>query len=129
VYSKPKTGNLILVASVLSILIGTLCAAQPVMESSMRLLFSAALVGASMIAAPALAWTSESTQPTADGMLVYGYNTTNYCPAGLQPVVVGGVVCCGVANTTNYQSHPAPRHKPRRYVSYSKGTVVYEKGQ
>ena len=98
----------------------------------MRLMFSAALVGASMMALPALAWTSEPTQPTANGMLVYGYNTTNYCRAGLQPVVVGGVVCCGVANTTNYQSHPAPRrkaHKPARYVSYGKGTVVYEKGQ
>ena len=102
----------------------------------MRLVFSTALVGAMSMAAPVLAWTSEPTQPASDNMLVYGYKTTNYCPAGLQPVVVGGVVCCGIPNTTSYQSHPAPRrkaHKPASYVSYGKGYaeghVVYEKGE
>lgn len=25
------------------------------------------------------------------------YHGPNYCPAGLQPVVLGGVICCGTA--------------------------------
>ena len=105
----------------------------------MRLLFSAAFAGAALIAAPAMAWENNMTQPAGSDMVVYAYPTkANYCPAGLQPVVVGGVICCGQATHTNYQSHPpAPkRRKATRpaatYVSYGKGygeTMVYEKGQ
>ncbi|MFD0858357.1 hypothetical protein [Roseovarius aquimarinus] len=46
----------------------------------------------------------------------------NYCPAGLQPITLSGVVCCGVPNQAHtYQQvmrHPVHkvRHKP---VSYS----------
>lgn len=101
-------------------------------------LFSAALVGTLMISAPAMAWNDNMTQPASNDMAVWAYQGTsaNYCPAGLQPVVVGGVVCCGVATHTGYQSHPvAPRKKYKpapTVVSYGKGygeTVVYEKGQ
>ena len=105
----------------------------------MRHLFSAALISAVSFAAPALAW--NETQPASNDMAVWAYPTKHhYCPAGLQPVVIGGVVCCGSPNQVgHYQSHPAPAPKPRRvhkpratHVSYGKGysdnVVVYERG-
>ncbi|KMW56276.1 hypothetical protein AIOL_001228 [Candidatus Rhodobacter oscarellae] len=94
----------------------------------MRILFSAALMGAVSFAAPALAW--NETQPATDNMLVYAYKTKhNYCPTGLQPVVVGGVICCGTPNG-HYESHSASSHHRAHSSHASPGTVVvYEKGQ
>jgi len=67
---------------------------------------------------------------------IYAYPASaNFCPAGLQPVTISGVICCGTPNTaTSYQqmmSHPAPKkHKVRHYhprrASYS--CVPGEKG-
>jgi len=47
---------------------------------------------------------------------LYPYPTNeNYCPAGFQPVVMGGVICCGkpTSNVTYSQmmTHPAPKKK------------------
>ena len=46
---------------------------------------------------------------------MYAYHGVgNYCPAGLQPVTMGGVICCGVPNAGSYQQammHPTPRKK------------------
>lgn len=106
----------------------------------MRSLFSAALIGTLLTAAPALAWNDNMTQPATNDMAVWAYqgSKANYCPAGLQPVVVGGVVCCGTPTHVGYQSHPAPKprrkvHKPApAVVAYGKGysdTIVYQKGQ
>lgn len=102
----------------------------------MRSLFVAALIGAASLAAPALA--DGHSQPATNHMAVYAYPANgNYCPAGLQPVMVGGVICCGVAtHHGNPYSHPAAArrtHKPApSYVQYSKSpsdAVVFEKGQ
>ncbi|MEM8628068.1 MAG: hypothetical protein AAGF32_09045 [Pseudomonadota bacterium] len=99
----------------------------------MRLTFTAALLGAAAFAAPALAWTE--TQPATNDMAVWAYPAkANYCPAGLQPVMIGGVVCCGSpTHHGNPYAHPAPRRTHQAsYVSYGKGSdsvVVYEKGQ
>jgi hypothetical protein len=55
---------------------------------------------------------------------IYRYDGTseNYCPTGLQPITISGVVCCGVPNQAHsYQqvmTHPAPgvrHHKVRNY--------------
>jgi len=57
----------------------------------------------------------------ADQPRVYAYPShENYCPAGLQPVTISGVICCGTPNqSVSYQhmmAHAAPRkHKPRTY--------------
>ena len=53
---------------------------------------------------------------------VYPYpSSANYCPAGLQPITISGVICCGTPNThMTYQqvmAHPAPKkHKVRHYA-------------
>lgn len=49
-------------------------------------------------------------------MKIYPYaSSANYCPAGLQPVTISGVICCGTPNTQmSYQSvmaHPVARKK------------------
>lgn len=105
----------------------------------MRLFFTAACLGATVFAAPALAWSE--TQPATNDMPIYAYPThANYCPAGLQPVMLGGVICCGTpTHHGNPYAHPVstkrhkPRHKPAHtFVSHGKGSgdvVVYEKGQ
>ncbi len=101
----------------------------------MKTIFTTALAGAVLIAAPALAW--NDSQPASNDIAIWAYpSKTNYCPDGLQPVVVGGVICCGSPTHTGYKEYNAPRrraHKPKRtVVQYGKGyseTIVYEKGQ
>ncbi len=49
-------------------------------------------------------------------MKVYPYHSSgNYCPDGLQPITISGVICCGTPNTKqSYQSamaHPTPKKK------------------
>lgn len=46
---------------------------------------------------------------------IYPYHAgANYCPAGLQPITISGVICCGTPNQhVSYQSmmtHPAKRY-------------------
>ncbi|MBT0956067.1 hypothetical protein IV417_01595 [Alphaproteobacteria bacterium KMM 3653] len=31
---------------------------------------------------------------------IYPYHGENYCPAGLQPITISGVICCGTPNQT-----------------------------
>ncbi len=92
---------------------------------------TAAMIGALALTAPVAAIANPYLQPAGSPILVYAYpSKANYCPAGLQPVTVGGVICCGVPNAHGYNPNP-PTHyrKPAApYVAYSKG-YVYEKGQ
>jgi len=74
-------------------------------------LSAAALV---TLAAPALA---------TDSITIYPYAShANYCPAGLQPVSVGGVICCGTPNTNiSYQEvmrHPVKKRARRHVARY-----------
>lgn len=59
---------------------------------------------------------------------LYPYPVTrNFCPAGLQPIQLGGVVCCGTPTTTrSYSSvmaHAATRvvRKPAPAIPLGKG--------
>ncbi len=75
----------------------------------MRILSSLATAIA-LVAAPAV----------ADGMKYYPYHGKNFCPAGLQPISMGGVISCGQPNTNvtyrEVMRHPAPvRHQPVVY--------------
>lgn len=98
-------------------------------------IFSAAVFGGIVCAAaPALAWSEQPyTQPASNEMAIWAYPAkANYCPAGLQPVVVGGVICCGQPTHVGYQSNNHPKlrraHTPKPYVAYSKGYVATGKG-
>ncbi|MEM6759910.1 MAG: hypothetical protein AAF601_10570 [Pseudomonadota bacterium] len=65
----------------------------------MRLIFAMFLA---LTAAPALA---DNHTPTPGGN-IYSYKThTNFCPAGLQPVTMDGVICCGVPNQSMSYQH------------------------
>jgi len=78
----------------------------------------------------ALGFAAIASQATAAELKIRPYATShNYCAAGMQPVSINGVICCGVPNTdVSYQSamaHPvAPKkhrkiaHKPRQTRSY-----------
>jgi len=36
---------------------------------------------------------------------IFSYQTNaNFCPSGLQPIVLNGVICCGTPNAGSYQS-------------------------
>lgn len=55
---------------------------------------------------------------------LYPYPTQeNYCPAGLQPVTMGGVVCCGKPTTnvtySQMMQHPAPKKRKVHKAQYS----------
>lgn len=71
------------------------------------------IIGAALASAVAL-----SGLPALAGNKVvaslYPYEASaNYCPSGLQPVVIGGVICCGKPNqSSSYQSvmaHPVQK--------------------
>lgn len=46
----------------------------------------------------------------------------NYCPAGLQPIQLGGVICCGVPNQavtySQYQAHPVTKRRAYQAPAY-----------
>jgi ABC-type sugar transport system substrate-binding protein len=76
------------------------------------------------LAAPAMAQSAK----------VYAYESqANYCPAGLQPVTISGVICCGTPNQTqSYQQvmrHPVAKVRHRTYTATSHlNCPVGEKG-
>lgn len=74
----------------------------------MKKLLITAGIGLLSMAAPA----------AADAKLFPYPASANYCPAGLQPIQMGGVICCGVPNQSvtysQYQAHPVPRRKVYR---------------
>lgn len=86
------------------------------------------LNGMAIIAA--VGFTALAPQMASADVKVRPYATSeNYCPAGLQPVSINGVICCGTPNThETYQSamaHPVAkkkvhkvRHKPRQTRSH-----------
>lgn len=66
-----------------------------------------ALAAVMTTAAPVMAQTWSSNAPKIgpvnqpEGMLVHPYPASaNYCPQGLQPITMGGVICCGTPTTS-----------------------------
>ena len=67
----------------------------------------------------ALGLTALAPQIASADVKVRPYKSSaNYCPTGLQPVSINGVICCGKPNTLeSYQSamsHPVAKKKTRR---------------
>ncbi|MBO9472454.1 hypothetical protein J7413_02790 [Shimia sp. R10_1] len=83
--------------------------------------FSFATVVALIVAPPLAAQTWSSNAPEIgpvnqpEGVLIHPYpSKTHYCGTGLQPVTVGGMISCGVPNTTEryYNGSGGHRHAP-----------------
>ncbi|WP_415403659.1 hypothetical protein [Tateyamaria sp. SN3-11] len=74
-----------------------------------------------VIAAAAALTVLGTVSALANGPKIYSYHSShNFCPAGLQPVTMDGVICCGRPNQSmSYQqvmAHPVAkkRHKAKR---------------
>lgn len=66
-------------------------------------------------AAAGLFLAAMTPQMAAADAKIYAYHGANYCPAGLQPVTISGVICCGTPNQhisyAQAKAHPIKRHK------------------
>ncbi|MBN7786017.1 hypothetical protein JYP51_13885 [Ponticoccus gilvus] len=104
----------------------------------MRFSLVAATLAFAVSGSAALAWgdmyMGDGTNNPNSNMLVHAYKAPNLCPAGLQPVTVGGVICCGNPNAGYYIDRPGgqkkyykARHKPapRAYAPAGEKGVVY----
>lgn len=60
------------------------------------------------------------TSTPSQGAQLLAYGGPNNCPAGLQPVVLNGVICCGTpTGSMSYQqmmAHPMPRKARRAHT-------------
>lgn len=83
------------------------------------------------------AWQGDATNDPNSGAVIFPYKAANNCPAGLQPVSVGGVICCGTPNAGRYyvdragghrkKVHHKRAHAPRSYAPEgTKGVVYYD---
>lgn len=62
---------------------------------------------------------------TAQEAKLYPYHAKeNYCPGGLQPIVMGGVICCGQPNQSmtyaQMQQHPVARKHVAKRASHKR---------
>jgi len=85
---------------------------------------TALLTGASLMMA-----TLMPGQVAAEAKLYPYHASANYCPAGLQPITMAGVICCGTPNQhQSYQqvmAHPVAKKRHRvakrtRYIQVGK---------
>lgn len=69
-----------------------------------------------LVAAAALGLMAALPTSAQADVKIYPYaSSENYCPAGLQPITISGVICCGTPNVNqSYQSvkaHPVAKKK------------------
>ncbi|KIN61657.1 hypothetical protein Z945_2650 [Sulfitobacter noctilucae] len=88
-------------------------------------LITGALTGLGLMMASML-----PTQVAAEAK-IYPYHAANYCPAGLQPITISGVICCGQPNQhmsyNQMMAHPVAKkkvHKVRRVVRSARPTCL-----
>ncbi|WP_371226614.1 hypothetical protein [Roseovarius sp. 2305UL8-3] len=63
---------------------------------------------------------------------IYTYaSKENFCPAGLQPITISGVICCGTPNTSHtYQKVMAhPVKKKTHHVRQSRAVDTCREGE
>ena len=84
-----------------------------------------------IFAAAALTMAAAMPAAAMDAKLYPYHAKANYCPGGLQPIVMGGVVCCGQPNQSityaQMQRHPVAKRKVAR--SGSRGRLVCPIGE
>ncbi len=80
--------------------------------------FLAVAAALTISASQALAWDDaykgDATADPSRQPLIQAYPAANYCPAGKQPVIVGGVIYCGVPTAGTYYD---PVSRPRVTVA------------
>jgi hypothetical protein len=87
-----------------------------------------------LFAAAALTLATAVPGAAMDAKLYPYHSKENYCPSGLQPVVMGGVVCCGQPNQSmtyaQVKQHPVAKRKVHRAATRSGRLVcpIGEKG-
>jgi len=71
------------------------------------------------------------TSALAGEAKIYPYaSNENFCPAGLQPVTISGVICCGTPNTSQtYQQVMANPVKKTQYVRKSRAVDTCREGE
>ncbi len=98
---------------------------------TIRILAAAAAL--TVTGSAAFAWgdmyMGDTTNDPNSNFLVHSYGAPNHCPAGLQPVMMGGVICCGEPNAGAYVDRPGKVHKPKRvHHRPAPRVIVGEKG-
>ncbi len=72
------------------------------------------------------------TSALAGEARIYPYaSNENFCPAGLQPITISGVICCGTPNTSHtYQQVMAhPVKKKTHYARQSRAVDTCREGE
>ncbi|MEP1768615.1 MAG: hypothetical protein ABJJ53_18505 [Sulfitobacter sp.] len=78
----------------------------------------------------AIGFTAVAPQTASADVKIRPYKTShNFCAAGMQPVSINGVICCGVPNTNiSYQSamaHPVAKKKVHKKTYKPRATRSY----
>jgi len=75
------------------------------------------------LTAAGLTLAAVAPQMAAADAKIYPYHGANYCPAGLQPITISGVICCGTPNQhisyAQAKAHPVKRHRVAKAQSHS----------
>ena len=66
---------------------------------------------------------SATAEANSGGAPLYAFpSKENYCPTGLQPVIMGGVICCGTPNRSesyhSMMSHPVQHKRAHHRVRH-----------
>ena len=90
-------------------------------------IFTVAATALTLSATTALAWDDAYKgvvrhNPNAEVLRNAYPSAANYCPAGLQPVLVSGEICCGTPNAGPYVNRAGGHkkvYKKKHYVSHA----------
>lgn len=63
------------------------------------------------------AYKGDATHNPNSNVLMHEYHATNMCPRGQQPVMMGGVICCGEPNAGPYINRASAPKKAKRKMA------------
>ena len=79
------------------------------------------------------AYTGTHNDPNSNFLYHEVRGVANYCPAGLQPVQIGGEICCGKPNAAPYVDRAGAvrkvYHRPAQSHAGVKGTYYAPEGE
>lgn len=116
-------------------IIGMLGGAAPVLAQNVIAIQQTTIQQTTIIASTATPAAAAYAAPARnDSPKIYAVrNTANYCPSGLQPITINGVICCGTPNqSVSYESmkaHPVTRKVRSRRLAKSSGRVICPVGE